>query len=78
MCFGFGTTEVMYLFKFFAQFLLLQCCVFGVEAQTQFRTKQCFLVNAVFYLPHVCSFLIQITKQTIYFKIWLCCDVLSY
>jgi len=24
---GFGTTEVMYLFKFFAEFLLLQCCV---------------------------------------------------
>lgn len=49
MCFGFGTTDVMYIFKFFAEFLLLQCCGFGVEAQTQFRTKQCFLVSAVFY-----------------------------
>lgn len=51
MYFAFGTTEVMYLFKFFAEFLLLQCCVFGVEAQTQFKTKQCFLVNAVFSFP---------------------------
>lgn len=79
MCFGFGTTEVMYVFKFFADFLLLQCCVFDVEAQTQFKTKQCSLVNAG-YFPSPCMFLlmIQITKQTIYLKIWLCCDVLSY
>lgn len=51
MYFAFRPTEVMYLFKFFAEFLLLQCFVFGVEAQTQFKTKQCFLVNAVFSFP---------------------------
>lgn len=33
MYFGFGTKAVMYLFKFFAEFLSLQCCVFDVEAQ---------------------------------------------